>query len=203
MLPDRIEYLPVSELQFDPKNSRKHPTKNIEGIKESLRRFGQQKPIVIDATNTVVAGNGFLQAARELGWSQILCIKTDLTGAEAMAFAIADNRTAELAEWDMEALASSLKEIRLTDDELLKATGWAAEISKVVKPVVEPVRIYQTDTGFTSTPEQYEAASIRQLVVLYERSKYEAVVERLDAEMEERNLQSHAAVIAVLLGLEA
>jgi hypothetical protein len=202
MLPDRIEYLPVSELKFDPKNSRKHPTRNIDSIKESLRRFGQQKPIVIDATNTVVAGNGFLQAARELGWSQILCIKTDLEGAEAMAFAIADNRTAELAEWDMEALAASLKEIRLTDEELLKATGWAAEISKVVKPVVEPVRIYQTETGFTSTPEQYEAASIRQLVVLYERSKYEAVVERLDAEMEERNLQSHAAVIAVLLGLE-
>lgn len=202
MLPDRIEYLPVSEIQFDPKNSRKHPTKNIEGIKESLRRFGQQKPIVIDATNTVVAGNGFLQAARELGWTQILCIKTDLTGAEAMAFAIADNRTAELAEWDMEALAASLKEIRLTNEELLKATGWATEISKVIKPIVEPVRIYATETGFTSTPEQYEAASIRQLVVLYERSKYEAVVERLDAEMEERNLQSHAAVIAVLLGLE-
>lgn len=202
MLQERIEYLPISDIQFDPKNSRKHPTKNIEGIKESLRRFGQQKPIVIDATNTVVAGNGFLQAARELGWTQILCIKTDLTGAEAMAFAIADNRTAELAEWDMEALAASLKEIRLTDEELLKATGWATEMSKVIKPVVEPVRIYPTETGFTSTPEQYEAASIRQLVVLYERSKYEAVVERLDAEMLGRNLQSHAAVIAVLLGLE-
>jgi ParB-like chromosome segregation protein Spo0J len=48
----------------------------------------------------VLAGNGTLTAAQELGWTKIEITRTELSGVEATAFAIADNRTAELAEWD-------------------------------------------------------------------------------------------------------
>lgn len=72
----------------------------MDAIKASLRKFGQQKPIVVDAKGIVLAGNGTLAAAQELGWTEIEIVRTQLEGVEATMFAIADNRTAELAEWD-------------------------------------------------------------------------------------------------------
>ena len=90
----------ITELSLDPSNVRKHSRRNIDAIKASLRKFGQQKPIVVDAKGIVLAGNGTLTAAQELGWTKIDITRTELTGVEATAFAIADNRTAELAEWE-------------------------------------------------------------------------------------------------------
>jgi site-specific DNA-methyltransferase (adenine-specific) len=96
----KIETTKITELSLDPSNVRKHSRRNIDAIKASLRKFGQQKPIVVDAKGIVLAGNGTLTAAQELGWSKIDITRTELTGVEATAFAIADNRTAELAEWE-------------------------------------------------------------------------------------------------------
>src|SRR5690554_4033428 len=92
-----IERSPIGDLTADPANVRKHSTRNLEAIKASLKRFGQQKPIVVDGNGVVIAGNGTLEAARSLGWTHIEIVRTELTGSEAVAFAIADNRTAELA----------------------------------------------------------------------------------------------------------
>ncbi len=116
-----------SDLHFDPKNTRKHDKRNIIAIKASLSRFGQQKPIVVDCNNVVVAGNGTLAAAIELGWDEIQIHKTELEGNEAIAYAIADNRTGELATWDEDALAQTLASLQNDEsvDEL--ATGFTAK----------------------------------------------------------------------------
>jgi len=119
-----VEDVPVDSLQFDPANVRKHPEQNLAAIKASLSRFGQQKPIVVGAGNVVVAGNGTLAAAKALGWRTVKAVRTTLTGAEATAFAIADNRTAELAEWDEASLHQQLAAIAIDDEELLAATGF-------------------------------------------------------------------------------
>jgi len=95
-----FETIAVADLSLDPSNVRKHSRRNLDAIKASLRKFGQQKPIVVDAKGIVLAGNGTLTAAQELGWTEIQIVRTELAGVEATAFAIADNRTAELAEWD-------------------------------------------------------------------------------------------------------
>lgn len=107
-----IQTVPIELLHFDPANVRKHNPKNIDAIKASLAKFGQQKPIVVDADNVVIAGNGTMEAARALGWKEISINRSHLTGPEAIAFAIADNRTAELAEWDKEGLGSHLQGLR-------------------------------------------------------------------------------------------
>jgi ParB-like chromosome segregation protein Spo0J len=97
-----FETISVADLSLDPSNVRKHSRRNLDAIKASLRKFGQQKPIVVDAKGIVLAGNGTLIAAQELGWTEIQIVRTELAGVEATAFAIADNRTAELAEWKQE-----------------------------------------------------------------------------------------------------
>jgi ParB-like chromosome segregation protein Spo0J len=123
----KTEKRKVSDLSNDPANARKHNDKNIDAIIASLRRFGQQKPIVIDRNNIVRAGNGTLEAARRLGWESIDCVTTGLQGSDAIAYAIADNRTAELAEWDEDTLAAQLNGLLTDDEELANAAGFTAE----------------------------------------------------------------------------
>ena len=128
-----IESIAVADLSLDPSNVRKHSRRNLDAIKASLRKFGQQKPIVVDAKGIVLAGNGTLTAAKELGWTEIQATRTELAGVEATAFAIADNRTAELAEWDEDGLAKVLESLKVEDADLLAATGYdAAEVDKMV-----------------------------------------------------------------------
>lgn len=122
-----VEMVAIELLSEDPANARKHGDKNVDAIVASLRRFGQQKPIVIDRNNVVRAGNGTLQAARVLGWQSIACYRSKLAGAEMAAYAIADNRTAELAEWDEEILRATLEGLAVDDVELLEAAGYTED----------------------------------------------------------------------------
>ena len=107
MIVDDLKSLavPLDSLVQDPSNARKHSERNIESIANSLRLFGQRRAIVVQRNGRIVrAGNGTLQAARKLGWTEIAAVMVDDDNATAMQFAIADNRTAELAEWDDETL---------------------------------------------------------------------------------------------------
>lgn len=103
---------PIDDLTLDPNNARKHDKKNLDAIAESLRLFGQRKPIVV-WRDTVVAGNGTLVAARSLGWKeiQVSIIPEHWDLPKVKAYALADNRTAELATWDQEVLESQLVEL--------------------------------------------------------------------------------------------
>jgi DNA modification methylase len=109
----------VESLVFDPANARKHDERNIKAIMDSLERHGQRKPIVC-YSNMVVAGNGTLQAAKRLGWTEIWVNDDGFASIEdAKAYAIQDNRSAELAAWDDVQLGDTLTE--------LKEAGWDLE----------------------------------------------------------------------------
>jgi ParB-like chromosome segregation protein Spo0J len=123
----------ISELSQDPANARKHNERNLESIVASLRRFGQQTPIVIDSSNVVRKGNGTIEAAKRLGWDTINCVVTDLKSSDAISYAIADNRTAELAEWDDDILAAQLNGLLADDAELLVDAGFTeAELQSLM-----------------------------------------------------------------------
>jgi len=117
----------ISTLQFDPKNARKHGEKNLEAIKSSLRKFGQRMPIVVQKDGMVVrAGNGRLQSAKELGWTHIAAVIVDESDVDAVAFAITDNRTSELAEWNSDVLVDHLKDL-VGDEYNMVPFGWDSE----------------------------------------------------------------------------
>lgn len=110
----KLETLRLTDLVSDPNNARKHDDKNLEAIKGSLTQFGQRKPIVIQGS-TVIAGNGTLEAAKQLGWEdiQVVRVPEDWTADQAKAFALADNRTAELATWDDAVLQEQLLQLEM------------------------------------------------------------------------------------------
>lgn len=111
--PEIVEFsTSIDRLNFDPGNARVHDEKNIEAIKQSLSTFGQRVPIVVQRDGNIVrAGNGRLQAAIDLGWSRVAAVFVDDDDKTATAFAIADNRTGELASWNSEELLSSIKAV--------------------------------------------------------------------------------------------
>lgn len=124
----------ISDLTLDPQNARTHSQKNLDAIKASLTKFGQRKPIVVTNDGVVLAGNGTLEAAKALGWDQIdvATAPADWDEATARAYALADNRTAELAEWDENVLAKQLLE--LLDEEFdIEALGF-----EMPEPEIEP-----------------------------------------------------------------
>jgi len=100
---------PIDSLREDPANARVHDEPSIAAIARSLERFGQRKPIVVDASGKVLAGNGTLRAARRLGWTEIAATVGDgLADPDAIGFALADNRTAELSRFDPAKLRAAI-----------------------------------------------------------------------------------------------
>lgn len=128
--------LPISELHSDPANARNHSERNIEAIKASLAKFGQRKPIVVQKSGMVVrAGNGTLAAAKALGWEAIAAVVVDDDDATAVQFAIADNRTAELAEWNYDALSQILHGM---SDQEKQQVGFSQEDMDKLEAILNP-----------------------------------------------------------------
>lgn len=130
-----IEVVAVSDLVQDPENARKHSERNMEAIVNSYKEFGQRKPIIVTQDGVVVAGNGQLLAARQLGFLTMEIVRTpkEWTEAQIKAFAIADNRTAELAEWNGEALLANLLDAQAHD--LLAITGFSDTDLKILTQI--------------------------------------------------------------------
>ncbi len=97
---------------------------DIGAVSESLRAFGQKKPVVVQRSNmTVVAGNHVLQAALALGWRRLAAVVSEMDDVMAARYAIADNRTSDLAANDEPVLAELLKALVLPDGALTGASG--------------------------------------------------------------------------------
>lgn len=88
----------------------------IDAVASSIKNFGFKQPIVIDSKNEVVAGHTRLLASKKLGLEEVpVIIASDLSDAKIRAFRLADNKVAELSEWDYNVLGLELEEIPLDD----------------------------------------------------------------------------------------
>ena len=110
----------IDKLSFLEGNPRQG---DIEAVAKSYKQFGQRKPIVATTDHVVIAGNHQLAAARQLGWDEIAVVITDDDELTAKAFALADNRTAELGSYDDDLLADLLSEVSSVP-ELMDSTGF-------------------------------------------------------------------------------
>ena len=151
---------PIADLHQDPDNARAHDDRNLAAIRDSLSRFGQQKPIVVASDGTVLAGNGTLVAATSLGWDRIAVITTNLDGADARGYAIADNRTAELATWDSIRLAAELQAL---PPEVFRTLGFDdKEMARIAHDAEIAIRAMQGEVDVDVVPEPpAEATTVR------------------------------------------
>lgn len=106
-----IKEIALSKLKEYGNNPR-HNDAAVEAVANSIREFGFKVPIIIDADNVIVAGHTRKRAAEMLGLEKVPCIVADdLTPEQIKAFRVADNKTAELADWDFEKLETELEEL--------------------------------------------------------------------------------------------
>ena len=112
----KIEYLPIKALKMYEKNTRKHQKKDVDNIARSIEKFGMNDPIGIWGDNIIVEGHGRLLACKQLGMTEVPCVRLDhLTDEQRREYAIAHNATAELSEWDFDILPDELMDLDLSD----------------------------------------------------------------------------------------
>jgi DNA modification methylase len=108
------------------KNAKKHPKKQIEQIMASIKEFGMNQPIVVDAKGVIIVGHGRYEALKELGlevkpeWVKVV----DLTEEQAKAYRLADNKLNE-SDWDMDLVLEDLKDL---SEELVELTGFDTDL---------------------------------------------------------------------------
>lgn len=128
----------IKDLTPDPVNRRKHNPRNVGMLVDALQKVGASRSIVIDEAGTILAGNGVVEAASEAGLTKLQVVEADgetviavrrvgLSPEQKRALAIYDNRTAELAEWNVEQLAADL-----TNGEDLTAFFFADELKTLL-----------------------------------------------------------------------
>jgi DNA modification methylase len=116
----------VEELKLYDKNARKHPQKQIDVLAENIKKFGFTTPVLISEDNEVIAGHGRLLALKQLGRTEVPCVKMEgLTKEEVKALRLADNQIASMGEWDMDLAIPELREL---SDEMLDLTGFDRDL---------------------------------------------------------------------------
>lgn len=105
----------VEDLQLNARNPRFND-KAVDTVAKSIEKYGFKNPLIVDSNNVVYCGNTRLKAARQLGIEEVPCIiADDLTEQQIREYALLDNKTNEIADWDLELLEEELKELSLEE----------------------------------------------------------------------------------------
>ena len=165
---EELVTVPVAELVPYEHNARTHSDEQVERLRRSLREFGFMAPILIDEERRVIAGHGRLLAAQAEGMESVPCVRVgSLTEAQRRAYILADNRLAEDAGWDEEALRFELDEIAALDFDV-SFTGFDVEPGKPIhvrehdrekagRKKETPEHFWGDDGGEPETDEEYDA----------------------------------------------
>jgi hypothetical protein len=145
----QIEQVATASLVPYAKNSKKHDAAQVAAIAGSIREFGFNNPVLIDADNGIIAGHGRTLAAHQLGLATVPCLRlTHLTDSQRRAYILADNRLAEIGGgWDSDMLAAELEALA-AEGVAMEDLGFDAEVFKI-----EADDLSITD-GFSEASEQ-------------------------------------------------
>ncbi|KAA0215785.1 MAG: chromosome partitioning protein ParB [Leptolyngbya sp. PLA3] len=128
----KIEIRPLADITPYEKNPRINDGA-VDAVAASLREFGFRQPIVVDEAGVIVCGHTRWKAAQKLGLAKVpVHVAKDLTPAQIKAYRIADNRSAELAEWDYDLLPIELGELQGMDFDLSLLGFDEGEIAKLL-----------------------------------------------------------------------
>jgi site-specific DNA-methyltransferase (adenine-specific) len=128
-----IRQVLIDELKPWGKNPRVNDNA-VDAVAKSIQTFGFNVPILCDQDMTIIAGHVRWKAAKKLGLTSVPAIQLSLTRAQREAFAIADNRTAEIADWDYDVLGEILKDLPEEGIDLNSLGFNEAELDAILKP---------------------------------------------------------------------
>ena len=146
----------------------------VDAVASSIKEFGFKVPIVIDAQGVIVAGHTRHKAAKKLGLEKVPCIVADdLSDEQIRAFRLADNKTAELADWNEDLLAQELAEIEDIDMTLF---GFGDEESALADALED-----NPYTMATNVPQYEPTGAKPSLSQLYDADKTDDLIAEIEA----------------------
>lgn len=183
-----VEIVGIDTVEPHPENARVGDT---SAIAESLTRFGQVKPIVVQkSTGHVVAGNHTREAAKSLGWEEIAAVLLDIDDETAKAYLLADNRLSDRARYDQAKLYDSLESLLDLD-----GTGYDLDYVESLGDALGATTVEGTDTGAVvkqappekaaqakaerAAPDRPAAEPMRDIVMLMTVSRAQAFGEKV------------------------
>lgn len=114
----------LSEIRPYDRNPRIIPQAAVDAVAKSIAAFGFRQPIVVDGDGVILAGHTRYKAAQQLGLDVVPVVwQTDITEIQARGYRIADNKTAEIAAWDRDALDAEVRELARMDDDAIASLG--------------------------------------------------------------------------------
>ena len=114
----------LSEIRPYDRNPRIIPQAAVDAVAKSITAFGFRQPIVVDGHGVILAGHTRYRAAQQLGLAEVPVVwQTDITELQARGYRIADNKTAEIAAWDRDALDAEVRELAEMDDGAIASLG--------------------------------------------------------------------------------
>lgn len=143
----QVEQAPLDQLRPSHRNARVHSKKQIHQIAASIREFGFNNPVLVH-NGVILAGHGRVEAAKLLGLPAVPVIQLGhLTPEQRRAFAIADNKIAMNAQWDLDVLAEDFKELAALELSFdLEITGFdTAEIDILIDGPTKPSKADRID----------------------------------------------------------
>lgn len=128
----QVELRKLADIRPYEQNPRQNDAA-VEAVAHSIREFGFRVPIVVDAEGVIICGHTRWKAAQKLGLEEVpVHVATDLTPEQVKAYRIADNRAAELSDWDYDLLPIELTELRGMDIDLESLGFKPAELEKLL-----------------------------------------------------------------------
>ena len=129
----KVETIPIGDLKLNPDNPRVNDPA-VEAVARSIQAYGFNNPIITDGDLNIAAGHTRLKAAKKLGLETVPVIRVPgLIGSKFTGYAIADNQTASIADWDSELLAKIVAELNLDVDFDLSSLGFDdAELTRIL-----------------------------------------------------------------------
>ena len=150
----KVEQWEIDRVKPYDKNPRRND-KAVAAVAKSIQEFGFRQPLVVDSAGVIVVGHTRYKAALKLGLATVpVHVAADLTPQQARAYRLADNRTAETADWDVDLLPIELGELR--DDGFdLKLLGFTD------KELAERLKEFDTDLDDGQADADEAAETIR------------------------------------------
>ena len=184
---------------------------DVDAIARSYETFGQRKPIVARADGEIIAGNHQYAAAKKLGWKEIAVVYVNDDDETATAYAIADNKIAQLGEWNVDELVFALEDL---SPDLLEATGFnQADIEdftallqeqqiaqpKPVTQIEEDALKVKQDLSYDEFLERYANRATRAIILYYAMEDFAWMNEKLSKLAKDLGASDNAEAVIKLL----
>ncbi len=167
----KIEQIATSKLIPYANNARTHSETQVAQIAGSIRQFGFNNPVLVDESDTIIAGHGRVLAARMLELEKVPCIRlTHLTESQRKAYIIADNKIALNSGWDEELLKLELQ--NMSDIEQI-ATGFTPEELNLL------FNGWQSDIEKMESIDPVDSAAKEKIVIKCSQEEYEMLREKI------------------------